>query len=279
MSHNGVNGGWKRCWDEAFRGDEDGDTHLHLAIIYEYAGVAECLVRLVPHPDFLNLRNSYMQTPLHLAALTGQAALCRHLVVAGADTNHRDRHGNTPLHLACERADRRCVQALTAPVSACETRLAAPRYALPPAAPPPPLDEWNYQGLSCLHLATLAGDLELVAHLVSHGADVAVLEGKSGRTPLHLAVETGNIPMLRLLTEACGADVTAATYGGLSCYQLALLNARLDVAELLESLGAAREQLPDSDPELSDSETELFLKPEDFFSDIRIGGQPLLARP
>ncbi|XP_037078026.1 NF-kappa-B inhibitor cactus-like [Pollicipes pollicipes] len=143
-------GVWERRYlqvlDEAFRGDEDGDTHLHLAIIYEYAGVAECLVRLVPHPDFLNLRNSYMQTPLHLAALTGQAALCRHLVVAGADTNHRDRHGNTPLHLACERADRRCVQALTAPVSACETRLAAPRYALPPAAPPPPLDEWNYQG-------------------------------------------------------------------------------------------------------------------------------------
>ena len=35
--------------------------HLHLAIIYGYDRVADCLVRLVPHPDFLNLRNSYMQ--------------------------------------------------------------------------------------------------------------------------------------------------------------------------------------------------------------------------
>ncbi|XP_043201107.1 NF-kappa-B inhibitor cactus-like [Amphibalanus amphitrite] len=261
--------------EEAFRGDEDGDTHLHLAIIYGYERVADCLVRLVPHPDFLNLRNSYMQTPLHLAALTGQAALCRHLLVAGADASLRDRHGNTPLHVACARGDLLAAQALTSTVSNDETREAALRYTLPPSLALPPLDEWNYQGLSCLHLAVLTGDRRLVAHLVSHGANVACMEGKSGRTPLHLAVEAGNIVMLEFLATMCKADVRATTYGGLSGYQLALLNARLDVAEVLESLGAAPDALPESDMELSDSEPEMLLKAD--LSDVRIGGLPLVA--
>ena len=112
-------------------------------------------------------------------------------------------------------------------------------------------------GLSCLHLAALTGDLQLVAHLVAHGADVACMEGKSGRTALHLAVEAGDIGLLRFLARGCGADVRATTYGGLNSYQLALLNARLDVAEVLESLGAARAALPESDVELSDSESEV----------------------
>ena len=86
------------------------------------------------------------QTPLHLAALTGQAGLCRHLLVAGADAGLRDRHGNTALHVACSRGDRTAVQQLTAPVSAAETRQAALRYSQRPRPGPLPLDEWNYQG-------------------------------------------------------------------------------------------------------------------------------------
>ena len=103
----------------------------------------------------------------------------------------------------------------------------------------------------------LTGDLQLVAHLVAHGANVACMEGKSGRTPLHLAVEAGNTAMLQFLAKMCGADVRATTYGGLSSYQLALLNARLDVAELLGSLGAASDALPESDVDISDSESEV----------------------
>ncbi|XP_037073575.1 NF-kappa-B inhibitor alpha-like [Pollicipes pollicipes] len=263
---------------EAYRGDEDGDTHLHLAIIYDFRKVAEWLIRLVPQPNFLNLRNTYMQTPLHLAVLTGDASLCRHLLVAGADLSLRDRHGNTPLHLACERANRACVHALTEPVTAEETRQAATRYTCQPApAAADQLDEWNYQGLSCLHLAVLSRDLEITAHLMCHGANVNVVEGKSGRTPLLLAAEVGNIEMLRFLAEACSADVNAVTYGGLSAYQLALLNARLDVAELLLLLGAGRRELPESDMDVSsDSDPETLLVAEDIYSDIRLRGQPLV---
>ena len=87
-----------------------------------------------------------VQTPLHLAALTGQPALCRHLLVAGADASLRDRHGNTALHVACARGDLAAAQALTVAVSAAETREAALRYSVPPYTALPQLDEWNYQG-------------------------------------------------------------------------------------------------------------------------------------
>ena len=84
--------------------------------------------------------------PLHA---TGDATLVRHLLAAGADASLADRHGNTPLHLSCERADRACVHALTEPVSAKESGEAATRYACQPApAAGAMLDEWNYQGES-----------------------------------------------------------------------------------------------------------------------------------
>lgn len=35
--------------------------HLHLAIIYGFREVAEMLIRLVPHPNFVSLKNSYLQ--------------------------------------------------------------------------------------------------------------------------------------------------------------------------------------------------------------------------
>ena len=64
--------------------------------------------------------------------------------------------------------------------------------------------------------------------------------------------------MLRFLAEACEADVNAVSYGGLNGYQLALLNGRLDVAELLRQLGAGAGPLPDSDMDTSsESDSEV----------------------
>ena len=64
--------------------------------------------------------------------------------------------------------------------------------------------------------------------------------------------------MLRFLVEACQADVNSPTYGGLSGYQLALVNDRRDVAELLLHLGAGCLDLPDSDMDTSsDSDSEV----------------------
>lgn len=48
-------------------------------------------------------RDDRGQTPLHVAALCGQASLIDFLVSKGAVVNATDYHGSTPLHLACQK--------------------------------------------------------------------------------------------------------------------------------------------------------------------------------
>ena len=49
----------------------------------------------------LNTFNNLQQTPLHLAVLTNLPRLVTLLISRGAVVDARDRHGNTPLHIAC----------------------------------------------------------------------------------------------------------------------------------------------------------------------------------
>jgi ankyrin len=62
-------------------------------------------------------------------------------------------------------------------------------------------------GLTPLHVATQAGNVEAVRFLLRHGAQ---LQGRdtSDNTPLHLACQAGDAPMAALLLEA-GAEVSA----------------------------------------------------------------------
>ncbi|MBW04357.1 Ankyrin repeat domain-containing protein 27, partial [Eschrichtius robustus] len=48
-------------------------------------------------------RDDRGHTPLHVAALCGQASLIDFLVSKGAVVNATDYHGSTPLHLACQK--------------------------------------------------------------------------------------------------------------------------------------------------------------------------------
>jgi ankyrin only family protein len=104
------------------------------------------LISLVPHPSILDFQNDACQTALHLAVLTKQPRLARRLVAAGARVDMRDRFGNTPLHLAAASGDLGSVQALTMALSANETVQCGLRY--PAFAQPLPqqLDLLNYEG-------------------------------------------------------------------------------------------------------------------------------------
>lgn len=69
-----------------------------------------------PTPDHLNIQNQVFQhTPLHLAVVMNTSPIVRMLVVCGASLTARDRHGDTPLHLACARGYLECAREITAP--------------------------------------------------------------------------------------------------------------------------------------------------------------------
>ena len=68
----------------------------------------------------------------------------RKLIARGADVDVRDRHGNTPLHIACERGYYDCVIALTTPLDHREVKDIP--YNLPYQRIPQHPDIKNYNG-------------------------------------------------------------------------------------------------------------------------------------
>ncbi len=87
--------------------DPEGRSPLSLAFHYEAYAAAQALVR---HPEFrFDQPNAAGETPLMLAALRGQVALSRELLVRGAQL---DRPGWTPLHYAASGSEPRLVDML-----------------------------------------------------------------------------------------------------------------------------------------------------------------------
>lgn len=53
-----------------------------------------------------------LQTPLHLAVLTKQPVAVECLMKGNAKATMCDRHGNTPVHIACAQGDIGCLKVL-----------------------------------------------------------------------------------------------------------------------------------------------------------------------
>lgn len=264
--------------NEAFTPDKDGDTRLHLAVIHARLDIIFTLIYLVPHPSYLDVQNQLLQTTLHLAVLTGQARVVRRLVLAGASPSIRDRNGNTPLHLACERGELECVKELTRPVTFMEMKYlqlmnSAVHQCLPKIYIPPNLEIYNYEGKTCVHIATLNQHTDILLWLKQFGANINAQEFKGGRTPLTFAVEARNANLVEFLVEECEANVNVKNYAGLSPFQIAY-GVDHKIASQLESLGAFPSYHCFSDSE-SDLECMDTSDENSDYSDYEINGQSL----
>lgn len=81
----------------AFR-SESGSSYLHLAVDQ---GDQESVLHLLRAGACVDALNNYRRTPLTYALYTGNVVATGSLLDFGADINHVDDHGNTPLHIAC----------------------------------------------------------------------------------------------------------------------------------------------------------------------------------
>ncbi|KAM5263274.1 NF-kappa-B inhibitor epsilon [Ctenodactylus gundi] len=242
---------------------EDGDTLAHLAVIHEAPAVLLCCLALLPQ-EVLDIQNNLYQTALHLAVHLDQLGAVRALVLKGASLGLQDRHGDTALHVACQRQHLACARCLL------EER---PE---PGRGPSPPLDLQlqNWQGLACLHIATLQKNQPLMELLLQNGADIDAQEGTSGKTALHLAVETQERSLVQFLLQA-GAQVDARMLNGCTPLHLAAGRGLGSISSTLCQAGADSLLLNVEDETPQDlAEDPLTLLP---FDDLKISGKPLLC--
>uniref|UniRef100_A0A8D0Y152 NFKB inhibitor epsilon n=1 Tax=Sus scrofa TaxID=9823 RepID=A0A8D0Y152_PIG len=232
---------------------EDGDTLVHLAVIHDSPAVLLCCLAMLPQ-----------ETALHLAVHLDQPGAVQALVLKGASRVLQDRHGDTALHVACQRQHLACARCLL------EGR---PE---PGRGPPHSLDLQlqNWQGLACLHIATLQRNRPLMELLLQNGADIDAQEGTSGKTALHLAVETQERGLVQFLLQA-GARVDARMLNGCTPLHLAAGRGLSSISSTLCQAGA------DSLLRNVEDETPQDLAEDPFallpFDDLKISGKPLLC--
>ncbi|XP_029175862.1 NF-kappa-B inhibitor cactus-like [Nylanderia fulva] len=263
---------YEEPWQLYYTQDDDGDTQLHIAIVQGFVEAALCLIRMAPDPCLLDTMNDDWQSPLHLAVLTHQPLIVRHLILAGADPSLRNFRGNTALHLACACGDLACAKALTDPLYPMERNKLTFGQQVP--ALPQNLEQRNYNGEMCLHVAAANGHADLVRLLLRLGADIKAKEGLAGYTALHLAVERECRPVFELLLPECQRTscLDERTYRGTTAYQLTLdahSGFAKEARRKLMRHGATPEPLPESDSESSeDEDTERSLWTADYLPAI-----------
>jgi len=257
--------------------DDDGDTSLHMAIIQEDTEVFYKLVHRAPFPTLLDIQNSKLYAPLHIAVLLNQPLMVRRLVVAGASTDISDNEGNTALHLAAKLGLRECAHALLSPISTDELRAASVDAGSDQTSRlHAVLDVKNYNGECCVHLATFGKHYNLLMYLNHQQANMDATEGRSGNTVLHYAVNMGDERMVRMLATpkeqgGCGVNLNTRNWYGRTALQNAYINRSENIFRYLKSIPGCDVALDESDEDY-EFDTDEDVDYDKDYADIEING-------
>ena len=202
--------------------DGSGQTALHLAAKNGFQSVAEVL--LANKAD-VNARDGSQSTPLHEAAVNGHADVLTRLLSASAKPDSEDDHGRTALSYAVEKAHSDCVKALlTAKADPNAGKLDAPL-----------LCAIHKNDAAIVELLLQAGanpnakgSVDWQPHSSNFHYDGAY--GRGWATPLWLAVDMNQFPMVQLLLKF-KADPNDSRTGGQP-----LLFSALSDTNILEAL-------------------------------------------
>lgn len=133
---------------------------------------------LISQGAYINIKDKYGCTPLHLAAMNGHTSVVEMLIAKGADINDKMMVGMTPLHGAAQMNQTEMVKLLIDKGADVNAR--------------------DISGHTPLHVAAFEGHLAVAELLLDKGADVNV-KGYDGVSPLLFAIEQNHKALAEML--------------------------------------------------------------------------------
>ncbi|OAL20471.1 hypothetical protein AYO20_11491 [Fonsecaea nubica] len=200
-------------------GNHRSQAPIHLAVLNGDASlVAKLCVEHRRQGASLDLFDRETQSPLHLASRHGLSDIVGILLEHGAQADIADENAETPLALGCAEGHLETVKKLL-------TKGADLMCA-------------NSQGRFPLHKAAVANAVEVAQELLraarklASGREYVNLRDNDGSTPLHLAAEAGNVPMMEVLLNE-KADVEAVDGDGHNVLDLASERGHMEMVTFL----------------------------------------------
>ncbi|OXB84009.1 UNVERIFIED_CONTAM: hypothetical protein H355_015520 [Colinus virginianus] len=201
-----------------FSRDDRGYTPLHIAAI---CGQASLVDLLVAKGAIVNATDYHGSTPLHLACQKGYQNVTLLLLHYKASTDVQDNNGNTPLHLACTYGHEDCVKALVYyDVHSCR------------------LDIGNEKGDSPLHIAARWGYQGIIEVLLQNGANPHT-QNRMKETSLQCALNSKSSlrsPQHSTETFSRGSSVSSLSSASIDIRQDEVKNSYKEVEKLLRAV-------------------------------------------
>ncbi|XP_071440754.1 nuclear factor NF-kappa-B p110 subunit isoform X2 [Hetaerina americana] len=247
------------------KSNRDGNTVLHLLVEHQHCLLLERLLTLLKKYNLthhIDSTNDLLETPLHLAILHNDMEKMRLLLQAGAKPEMKNIQGNNAFHIAVltnqklsdidsSLRSKYVLELLSFQNNkASEFQLSC-------------LNDTNEAGLTPLHLAVECGDLEVVRALLEANCSVNWFDDHGGCSALHMALVAGNIQMTELLLSHPYINVEYCNRREMSALQLVnvlkgenyeqlseLLRKKLNISEVKV------EQKSDSEGDEDDEESE-----------------------
>ncbi|CAL1280181.1 unnamed protein product [Larinioides sclopetarius] len=199
-----------------------GNTPLHLAVL-NVTENREIVTELIEAGADVNVKNCYGNTPLDFAVIYRKHTVIEILLREGADVNQQDEIGNAPLHYAIKN----CL--LFKNMNSKYVCSESNKY----------VDLWivekllrhqakvNMQNIflkTPLYLAVEVGNLRLIRMLLKKGASTDVYDSMYGNTLLHIALEKQNINLaIVFVLLSHGAKADRKNIRSITPWQLAII--------------------------------------------------------
>lgn len=167
--------------------DNHGCNAFHYLAENDHAELLMDLTTGYHNPEDLLVQCQRMLTPIHYAVISGSANTVSALVKVGVNIDSPCENGQTSLLLACERADLELVTQLIT--------LGANKNAI------------DDQGCNAWFYAASSGQDDFLTALERF--DIPLTNNKSGCTPMHIAVQTGRVKVVKTL-ESLGVAINNA---------------------------------------------------------------------